>query len=221
MQVLHQWRELIRDVLQRLGARSQRVQQLVVGIENLSRHYRGDGALRFSCQLGHVAAVVGGAKEEDRVSGDKYRVEMGDVLRGSAGGIDQCLREKDWVSILVGEVGLSDLVSFITRLTIMPPNEWQMKMMGLSEAPSICDQQGVCFSVFPLSSRLCKWQLAYTTIRFEIRHQCMRMLQDSIRRCASQQRRHVRVVAPGEDPGVADEFGQHVLVAEPGGLRIL
>lgn len=136
-QVLHQWRELIRDVLQRLGARSQRVQQLVVGIENLSRHYRGDGTLRFSRQLGHVAAVVGGAKEEDRVRGDKDGVEMGDVLRGSAGGIDQCLREKDWVSILVGEVGLSDLVSFITRLTIMPPKEWQMKMMGLSEAPSI------------------------------------------------------------------------------------
>ena len=47
------------------------------------------------------------------------------------------------------------------------------------------------------------------------------MLQDSVGRCASQQRRHVRIIAPREDPGVVDDFGEHLLVAEPGRLRIL
>lgn len=79
-QVLHQRRELIRDVLQRLGVRPQRVQQLVAGVEKLSRCQRGDGALYCSGQLGHVAAVMGGAEEEDRVRGDEDGVEMGDVL---------------------------------------------------------------------------------------------------------------------------------------------
>lgn len=48
----------------------------------------------------------------------------------------------------------------------------------------------------------------------------MCMLQDSIRRCASQQLRHVRIIAPGEDPGVVDDFGEHILVTEPGRLGI-
>lgn len=69
----------------------QRVQQLVIGVDNLSRYQRGYVTLRDSRQLGHVATVVGGAKEEDRVRGDEDGVEMGDVLRGSVGGIDQRL----------------------------------------------------------------------------------------------------------------------------------
>lgn len=47
--------------------------------------------MRDSRQLGHIAAVVRGAEEQDRVRGDENGVEMGDVFRGSAGGIDQCL----------------------------------------------------------------------------------------------------------------------------------
>lgn len=125
------------------------------------------------------------------------------------------------VYILVCEGCLSDCVSWITRLTIMPPKEWQMKMIGLSEAPSIWGQQGKLLQRLLSHRGIRKWQFAYTTIRFELRHQCMCMLQDSIGRCASQQRRHVRIIAPGEDPGVTDDFGEHLLVAEPGRLRIL
>lgn len=35
--------------------------------------------------------MMRGAEEEDRVRGDEDGVEMGDALRGSASGIDQCL----------------------------------------------------------------------------------------------------------------------------------
>lgn len=47
------------------------------------------------------------------------------------------------------------------------------------------------------------------------------MLQDSIRRCASKQRRYVRIVAPSEDPNVADDLRKHLFVAKPGQLGIL
>lgn len=91
VQVLHQRRELIGDVLKRLGAPSQRVEQLVVGVEKLPRRQHGDGALCCPRQPGHIAAMVRGAEKKDRVGGDEDGVEMGDLLRGSAGGIDHCL----------------------------------------------------------------------------------------------------------------------------------
>ena len=94
MEVFHQRRELVRDVLERLRARLQRREQLAVGINSFPRRDSMQHALRGAGRLGDVAAVVRRAEEEDGVGRDEDRVEVRDVRGGSAGGVAEALRTK-------------------------------------------------------------------------------------------------------------------------------
>ena len=92
MELLHQRREHIRDILQCFRAIFQRVEELVVRVPDLLRRNGAQHSLEHTGDLGLVAAVMRCAEEDDRVCGDEDRVQMRDVLRGSAGGICQCLK---------------------------------------------------------------------------------------------------------------------------------
>lgn len=137
MEVFHQRGELVRDVLERLRARLQRREQLAVGIDGFPRRDGMQHALRGAGQLGDVAAVVRRAEEEDGVGGDEDRVEVRDVRGGSAGGVAEGLRDEDKCCLLATFGFRAASILFGTFLTMIPPNEWQMKMIGRSDAPSI------------------------------------------------------------------------------------
>lgn len=85
MELLRQWRKLIRDVLQRFGALLQGVEELAIGIRDLLGGNGAEHASGCACELCFVTSVVRSSEEQDCVGGDKDGVEVSDVLGGSAG----------------------------------------------------------------------------------------------------------------------------------------
>ena len=90
-EILHQRHEHVGDVLQHLGTFEQGIEQLSLGINELGGHESSDHATADGCELGFVAAVVGGAEEQDCERRDVDGMYVLNGLAGAARRIRHCL----------------------------------------------------------------------------------------------------------------------------------
>ena len=111
--------------------------------------------------------------------------------------------------------------SLHTLFTMMPPSEWQRKIMGLSFASSSCQpvNNGMAgCRTYPTKPRS---GATYISISVQLRYQRLSMLQDPIRTGRSSLKgRDCRVVSPRQHAGVTDILGQKVSMPQPADILL-
>jgi hypothetical protein len=108
-----------------------------------------------------------------------------------------------------------------TLFTMMPPSEWQRKIMGLSFASSSCQPVNNRMAGCRTCPTKTRSRATYISISVQLRYQRLSMLQDPIRTGRSPlEGRDSRVVSPRQHAGVTDILGQKVRMAQPADILL-